>query len=137
MNISATQYREMVKPKNKYGAVRSYRCKPCGAAVEQSRPCLACGEVEQIKFASKGEAKRYDVLRRMLDQGHIRDLELHPSYDLEVRGLKVCKATFDFRYVTHEGRLVIEEFKGVDQRHSKITRKLFTALHGIEVDVIQ
>jgi len=138
MNITLEQYRAMQAPKpNKYRAVKAYRCEPCGAAVECTRPCLACGEVEQLRFDSQGEAKRYDVLRRLESLGHIHGLECQPKYPININGGKLCDVVLDFRYLTKTGQLKIEDFKGKDNAMSRLKRKAFKLSYGLEVEVVR
>jgi hypothetical protein len=90
-----------------------------------------------ITFDSKAEARRYQELRLMLAAGLITALEVHPYYPLVVNGVKVGGYEADFRYVTTEGRAVIEDVKGVRTDTYRIKKSLVEALYGIKVFEIQ
>ena len=84
--------------------------------------------VDGIEFHSKKEARRYSELMLMQKGGLISELELQPSYRLEVNGKLVCKYVADFRYKVSGGQ-VVEDVKGVRTRAYRIKAKLFQALY--------
>jgi hypothetical protein len=91
--------------------------------------------VDGIMFDSKAEASRYSLLRILLDQGKISDLELQVPFVIEVNGLKICKYIADFVY-TINGQRVVEDVKGVRTPEYKLKRKLMSAVFGIEIQEI-
>lgn len=94
-------------------------------------------EIDGVTFASKAEAKRYFELKLLERAKEIFNLELQPKYDLVVNGDLVCRFIPDFRYKTKEGRLVIEDAKGVRTPVYSIKKKLFQALFpGLSVEEI-
>ena len=75
--------------------------------------------VDGIKFDSRLEAERYEQLKILEHAGVIRDLELHPEYELipvfRKGGKTWRRAVYkaDFRYILCEGdRIIIEDVKG-------------------------
>lgn len=87
-------------------------------------------EVDGIKFASRLEARRYQVLVLRQQAGEITDLETQPKYELQPaftdRDGKKWRAIHylgDFRY--REGdKLVVEDTKGKETEVFRIKRKL-------------
>ena len=86
-------------------------------------------------FASKREASRFLVLKRLEESGAIARLECQPEYLLEIAGRKIAKYVADFRYVTtaRPVRVVIEDAKGYKTPVYRLKKKLVEALYGIEV----
>jgi hypothetical protein len=74
--------------------------------------------IDNIKFASKGEAQRYIELRAMKKTGVIIDFELQPVFELQPRftknGVKHREIRYlaDFRVTYKDGHQEIEDVKG-------------------------
>ena len=93
--------------------------------------------VDNIRFASKAEARRYGELQLLVKAGTISGLELQPRYDLEVNGRFVCEYVADFRYWCHfDSKMVIEDVKGVRTPNYLLKKKLMLAVHGIDVQEV-
>lgn len=92
-------------------------------------------EIDGIRFASKKEGRRYQELKLLEMAGEIENLELHPSFKIEVNGEKVCRYIADFRY-REKGREIVEDAKGVRTPVYILKRKLMKAVHGIEIKEI-
>jgi hypothetical protein len=90
--------------------------------------------VDNIRFDSQAEAKRYNELKLFQHAGQICDLELQPKFPLLVNGELVCTYIGDFRYYSH-GYQVIEDVKSKATKtpQYRIKVKLLKALTGIEV----
>ena len=89
--------------------------------------------LDGIKFASQAESRRYGelVLREMA--GEIHSLRVHPSYLLQT-GFKRDGKTYqpityvaDFEYV-EEGKVIVEDVKGVVTPTFRIKEKLFVRM---------
>jgi hypothetical protein len=96
-------------------------------------------EEDGYTFDSKAEWRRYRELRLMERAGEIRQLTVHPRYDLWVGDVKVCTYVADFFYADQRGpfsRAVIEDVKGVRTAAYKLKKKLMLACLGIEVQEI-
>lgn len=113
------------KPKNKFNAVKKV--------------------VDDVKFDSTREAKRYEELKLLVRAGKIKSLRVQVSYPL-VKSVKYKNAkrakpemiyTADFEYWDIEkNELVVEDVKSVAT--AKLTdyimrRHMMLAFHGIEV----
>lgn len=95
-------------------------------------------ERDGITFHSKMEARRYDQLKLMENQGVITHLALQPRYPLVVNGVKVCTYVGDFRYHDEEtGETVVEDAKGAITEGFRIKSKLMLAVHGIAVRLVK
>lgn len=88
--------------------------------------------VDGIKFHSKREAKRYGELVFLVSQRKISGLELQPYFQFVVNGVMIGSYRADFGYVEN-GKLVIEDVKGVKTQQYRLRKKLLLALHGIAV----
>jgi hypothetical protein len=81
-------------------------------------------EVDNIKFDSKKEERRYQELKLLERAGEIMSLDVHPTYLLQesfmYQGKKIQPITYapDFRYVEN-GATVCEDVKGIDRRTGK------------------
>lgn len=84
--------------------------------------------IDNIRFASKREGKRYSELKLLERAGQIRNLELQPRFPLIVEGIKVCTYVGDFAYFEANKR-VIEDSKGFKTKEYVIKRKLLLALN--------
>lgn len=100
--------------------------------------------LDGIRFASKGEAKRYAHLRLRERAGEISVLTLQPSFVLQDKftdaaGVKhrAIKYVGDFQYLEN-GRTVVEDFKGVETPAFKIKAKMFRAkFRDVELRVVK
>lgn len=108
--------------------------------------------VNGVVCDSMAEARRYRDLLALERCGEIRNLSVHPRFPLVVSRPKpldatmrdgdarlVCTYEADFTYLDREGRLVVEDVKGMRTgpawSHFRTKAKLFAALHGIEVSI--
>ena len=108
-------------------------------------------EVDGIVFDSKREAKRYRELSHLLAIGEISDLQLQVPYELipsvkepDTFGVKggrkpgktieravIYKA--DFQYHDKDGKLVVEDVKGMRTPEYILKRKLMLWRWGIQI----
>ncbi|RKZ60778.1 MAG: hypothetical protein DRR16_33660 [Candidatus Parabeggiatoa sp. nov. 3] len=105
MFINNTKYR-----RHKYHAVRT--------------------RIGDIAFDSKKEARRYQELIKLEEEGHITELTLQPAYMLQ-EGFKYAGKTIrpiqyfaDFQY-KQNGKFIVEDTKGVETDVFKLKRKMF------------
>ena len=86
-------------------------------------------------FDSKAEAARWQELQLLERAGEITELERQVEYELvpKQKGERAVKYIADFRYVDHEGKVVVEDTKGVRTPVWIIKRKLMLRVHGIRV----
>ena len=96
--------------------------------------------VDNIKFDSKKEARRFTELKLLLKAGIIKDLELQKEYILQ-DSFKLNKKTrrkitykADFTYITtSDNKLHVEDVKGFKTEVYKLKKKLFEYKYGIEI----
>lgn len=67
-------------------------------------------ELDGYRFDSKFEARRYQELVAMESVGLITGLNIHPSYALHVRGVRIGALVPDFVY-QRDGETVVEDTK--------------------------
>ena len=107
--------------------------------------------IDGIIFDSKKEAKRYEILKDMLDGGQISNLRRQVVYELipvqkepdtkgPRGGLKkgkvlerACYYVADFVYNDLEGNTIVEDTKGFRTEAYIIKRKLMLYIHGIRI----
>lgn len=90
--------------------------------------------VDSITFASKAEARRYVELKMLEEAGEIQSLQLQPKFPLEVNGHKICTYIADFQY-GQNGKVIVEDVKGVLTPVFRLKRKLLKALWGIDIRI--
>ena len=91
-------------------------------------------EVDGIRFASKAEARRYQVLKLREKAGEIRDLKLQTRWRLEVNGVLIGHYVSDFDYLALGcPRRTVEDVKGVKTPLYKFKRRIFEALYGLVI----
>lgn len=84
--------------------------------------------VDNIKFDSKKEAKRYQELKMLENASIIRSLSRQIPFELipKQNGERAVKYIADFMYVeTATGKIIIEDVKGYRTDVYKLKRKLF------------
>lgn len=110
--------------------------------------------VDGIKFASKREAARYSDLKLLERAGEISNIELQPTYQIEIykpdgkyHPVKIrsekrpngtrTRYTADFRYqCLRTGRQIVEDVKGIDTQVSRLRRAVVECIYSIEIDLI-
>lgn len=79
-------------------------------------------DVDGYHFPSRLEATRYEQLKQLLRAGLIRDLVVHPEYEISPRTrdphtgkiIGARKYVGDFEYTDEHGRRICEDTKGVE-----------------------
>lgn len=96
--------------------------------------------VDDIRFDSKAEAKRYGQLKDLLEKGKITDLKLQPSFRLTagVNNELIGKYVADFYYWDLEKKKPIyEDVKGFLTDTFRWKRKHLLAQEGIEISIVK
>ena len=96
--------------------------------------------IDGIRFDSKAEAKRYEVLSELEQNGEIECLVLQPEFvlqphyksPLDGHTVRAVKYRADFLY-TKDGETVVEDVKGVRTPVYKLKKKLFEYKYGIAI----
>lgn len=86
------------------------------------------------KFDSVKEYHRWGCLRLLERAGAISNLKRQVKYELIPKqiGERACNYVADFTYMEN-GRLVVEDVKGVKTDAYKIKKKLMLWVHGIHI----
>lgn len=79
-------------------------------------------------FGSMGEHARYCVLKLLQRAGQIVGLRVHTRFPLDVNGRRIGTYEDDFDY-QENGKLVIEDTKGVVREDYRLKRELMIALY--------
>ena len=94
--------------------------------------------VDNIRFDSNKEGRRYSTLKLMQSTGLISLLEMQVRFKIEIGGVKVCYDTgrqmvyvADFCY-EEGGKAIIEDTKGVRTQVYKMKKALMRAM-GYEI----
>jgi hypothetical protein len=91
--------------------------------------------VDNITFDSAAEANRYAELLILLKAGEIKDLIVHPKYEIVPYMFindKRYRAVFyeaDFEYKTPDGKVFVEDVKGVETPLFKLKWRLANMLY--------
>lgn len=95
--------------------------------------------IDNIRFDSEREAKRYGDLKILIKAKEIVDLIVHPRYPIVWPGTenRICFVELDFAYVDKRGVRHYEDVKGCMTALSNLKRKLVEAAHGIKVDIVR
>jgi hypothetical protein len=88
--------------------------------------------VDGIKFDSKKEAARYEVLVAEESAGIIHNLRLQVPFKLEIDGHLICRYKADFVYI-RDGQEIVEDVKGRLTDVYKLKKKLMKACHQISI----
>ena len=86
--------------------------------------------INGITFASKKEAERYKILKKMESNGEISELELQPRFLLQekfkYRGKTIREINYiaDFKYLKND-KVIVEDTKGFVTDVFKIKIKIF------------
>ena len=99
--------------------------------------------VDGLRFDSRAEARRYQLLRLLERAGAISDLRVHPRYTLlgpsDVdwwQGPPWCYVG-DFAYV-EAGRHVVEDVKGAETAMFRLKARVFRArYHQVELRIVR
>jgi Protein of unknown function (DUF1064) len=102
--------------------------------------------VDNIRFASKAEARRYSELKLLERAGEIRELELQPRFPLRagtnlhsrLEDAIVGAYVADFRYRSGPtGILVIEDVKGMRTALYRWKKRHFELQYGLTITEIR
>jgi hypothetical protein len=89
--------------------------------------------VDNIRFASKKEAKYYCELKLRLQAGEIIAFERQKPFSLDVNDKHICKYLADFIVLYKSGKVEIIDVKGFRTEEYKLKKKLFEAIYNQEI----
>ena len=92
--------------------------------------------IDGQRFASQLEGRRYNELKLLQWAGQISDLKTQVSYDLAVNGQHIARYVADFTYTDREGKMHVEDAKGVATSVYKLKKKLMKACHGVAIEEV-
>jgi hypothetical protein len=94
-----------------------------------------CCVIDNIKFKSIKEAKRYLVHKNDKAKGLIKDYFLQPKYLLVKKNDKNRAVTYaaDFKVIKNDNSEVIEDVKGYKTKDYIIKKKLMKEIYNIDV----
>lgn len=99
--------------------------------------------VDNIKFDSKKEAKKYTELKLLLKAEIIKDLELQkkfelqPKYKINGKNIRAINYIADFVYWDiNKNKIIVEDTKGYRTEVYKIKKKIFEYKYQIEIEEI-
>jgi len=95
-------------------------------------------EYDGIKFDSAFERNRYIQLRKMEEEGKIRNLRMQVKYEIipKQSGERAAHYIADFVYENDNG-VVVEDTKGFSTPDYILKRKLMMWVHGIKVQEVR
>ncbi len=94
-------------------------------------------QIDGIWFDSILEGHRYGQLKLLKLAGEITDFKMQVTYRLEVNGVHICDYRADFVVTYPDGRIEVEDTKGVETAKFIIQKKLMLAVHGIKIVLIR
>jgi hypothetical protein len=89
--------------------------------------------VDNLRFASRAEAARYQYLSLLVKASSIRQLRLQTKWPLIVNGITIAHYVSDFDYLDARDTLSVEDVKGVRTPLYRLKRKFFEAQYGIKI----
>lgn len=92
--------------------------------------------VDNLKFDSAAESRRYLLLKMLQKAKHITGLECQVKYPITVNGQKVCDYSADFRYWDCKRDCeVVEDVKSEPTKTPvyRLKKKLMLAVHGVNI----
>ena len=88
--------------------------------------------IDNVRFASQREGNRYRELMLLFRAGAIRNLEIQPEFEFELKGKPIFRYIADFAYFEGERR-VVEDVKGVKTPVYRLKKKLIEAQFNIQI----
>jgi hypothetical protein len=92
--------------------------------------------LDNVKFDSRAEAKRYATLKLWERAGQISNLRLQPEYPFYVNDQKVFTYRADFSY-TQNNSIIVEDVKGFKTPVYRLKKKIIEAFYGIQINEVK
>jgi len=126
---------------NKYKAKKTTLCLTCGSEwIDGKQPCKC--KPDPYTFDSKREAARYQELLLLMKAGEVKEVTLQPGYVLldgyVKNGKKVRPIVYraDFKVYYTDGRVEVEDVKGMKTKEFRLKEKLFNAKYEEELIIV-
>jgi hypothetical protein len=102
-------------------------------------------KLDGYTFDSQREAERYSELKLMESAGLIKNLIVHPRFELfpkkglpNGRIMKAIRYTADFQYIDRDGNIIVEDVKGMITRDASLRMNLFQRQYvGLIFEIIR
>ena len=88
-------------------------------------------------FDSKREAEYYSELKLRERAGEISNINVHPSFPIEIMGRPICKVVLDFVYTDKNGDDRYIDVKGMKTAISILKKKMCEAQYGIDIEWVK
>lgn len=125
-----------VLPRFDGNGVRCKQCKGSGLIKEPkpSKYKAKAEYVDNIRFASKREAVRYQFLKVLEREGVIRNVECQPEFRLIVNGKDIGRFRADFAYFRGEER-IIEDVKSPASKTEaySLRKRIVEAIYHVKI----
>ncbi len=87
--------------------------------------------INGLTFDSTKEARRYQDLELQQRSRYITDLRRQVKFPVNVNGVFICDWFADFTYRDRDGKLMVEDTKGIKTDEYRLKKKLVQAIYGI------
>lgn len=97
-------------------------------------------KIDGIQFDSKSESERYSELLILQKAGVIKNLVLQPKFELQAsfkyqgKAQRAIYYIADFQYETKDGKIIVEDVKGMETTEFKIKKKMFLKRYGDKIN---
>jgi len=129
---------------SKYRNIKTTLCLNCGQSLDgmmiEGYPVCKCAD--PYTFDSKREAARYCELLLLMKSGEVKEVGLQPGFVLldgyVKNGKKVRPIVYraDFTVYYADGRVEVEDVKGMKTKEFKLKEKLFNAKYEYDLKII-
>jgi hypothetical protein len=92
--------------------------------------------MDGIVFDSRSEMERYADLKLLQRGKVIRNLELQPTFPVEINGAHFCTYTADFAYVNEYDQKIVEDVKSAGTEKDtafRLRKKAAELFYGIQI----
>jgi len=93
--------------------------------------------IDGIWFQSALEGKRYTQLKWLQKADVVTSFKMQVPFPCTVNGILIYTYKADFVVQWPDGRVTVEDTKGVETPVFRIAKKLVRACHGIEIEIIK
>lgn len=92
--------------------------------------------IDGITFASKKEARYYQIYSRLQELGQIKNLQMQTSIPFLINGKKMFTYKPDFEFDDENGHHIVD-VKGIETSTFRLKKKLIEAQYNIEIEVVK
>jgi hypothetical protein len=92
--------------------------------------------INGITFASKREARYYQIYSRLQEVGQIKNLQIQTSIPFILNGKKIFAYKPDFEFDDENGHHIVD-VKGIETPVFRLKKKLIEEEYNIEIEVVK